>query len=84
VPNKATAELRQYAGQYSTEAIDGLVSIARTSESDQAKVGAWREVLDRAHGKAPQAVTGEDGKPLFPLNGITINIPKLDGADNRT
>jgi hypothetical protein len=66
-PNKTTAEVRAYAGQYTEEAIRDLVRIAKGRKTPPAtKVAAWREVLDRAVGKAPQAVTGEDGMPLLP------------------
>jgi len=55
--------LKVYAGQYTTEAVDGLVSIARNDEMPPAaRVMAWREILDRANGKAPQAITGPDGE----------------------
>ena len=37
-PNKATAEIRAAAQQYTTEALEGLAQIARTSENDSAKV----------------------------------------------
>lgn len=43
-------------------AIKTLVGIAKNSTSDQAKVAAVKEILDRAHGKSPQALTGEDGE----------------------
>lgn len=63
--NKATAALKEYAGQYTTDAIDALVKIARASKTPPpVKVAAWREVLDRGNGKAPQAITGEGGGPV--------------------
>ena len=61
-PNKATAEIRKYAQQYTKDALDGLASIARTSESDAARVSAWNSLLDRGHGKPSQAYTGEGGE----------------------
>ncbi len=62
-PNKASAPLKLYAGQYTTEAIDGLVTIARAAKMPPAaRVMAWREILDRGHGKAAQALTGPDGE----------------------
>ena len=55
-PNKATAKIREHAQQYTVEALEGLAQIARTSESDAAKVAAWKAILDRGHGRPAQAV----------------------------
>jgi hypothetical protein len=55
-PNKVTAEIREHAQQYTTEALDGLAQIARTSTSDAARVAAWNAILDRGHGRPVQAV----------------------------
>lgn len=55
-PNKATADVKAAAQAYTAEAIEKLASIMRTSESDAAKVAAIKEILDRGHGKARQAV----------------------------
>lgn len=62
-PNKATAEVKVLALQYTTEAIKGLVKLAKTARSEQARVAAWREVLDRAVGRPAQSVdlTNSDG-----------------------
>lgn len=61
VPNKATIELKDYAKQYTKEAVDALVGIVRVSESDAARVAAANAILDRGYGKPSQALTGEDG-----------------------
>ena len=82
--NKATAELRELAAQYSKKAIAGLVKIAQESESDSARVAAWREVLDRYAGRPAQAVTGEDGAPLVFPDVLNVVIKAALGADNRT
>jgi len=55
-PNKVTAEIREHAQRYTTEALDGLAQIARDSTSDAARVAAWNSILDRGHGKAIQSV----------------------------
>jgi hypothetical protein len=47
---------------YTPEALDTVLKIMRKGESDQVRLGAAREVLDRGHGKAPQPQTGEGGK----------------------
>jgi hypothetical protein len=85
IPNKATASLKEYAGQYTIEAIDGLVGIARDVEMPpQARVGAWREVLDRAVGKAPQAVTDADGNALTIPQVISFVVQQQKDSENRT
>ncbi len=55
-PNRATAEVRGAAQQYTVEALEGLAQIARTSDSDAAKVAAWKAILDRGHGRPAQEV----------------------------
>ena len=55
-PNRATAEIRAHAQQYTVEALEGLAQIARTSQSDAARVAAWNALLDRGHGKPIQGV----------------------------
>lgn len=66
-PNKATAEVKAIAREYTDRAIKCLVGILEDKEAPPAaRVSAARELLDRGHGKAPQALTGEDGAPLLP------------------
>lgn len=98
VPNKATMALKAYAGQYTTEAIDGLVALARGAKvPPAARVMAWNAVLDRGNGKPPQALTGLDGEPLMPREvihqhlvaavAITSERPQIEGvveSDNST
>lgn len=60
-PNKATADVKAVAGKYSPAAFRTLAKIMENSESDNARVSAAKEILDRAHGKAPQPQTGEGG-----------------------
>ena len=65
-PNKVTKDAKILANGYGKEAIQILVDIMRNGRSEQVKVSAAREVLDRAYGKAPQAIqlSGEDGGPI--------------------
>lgn len=65
-PNKATADIKALAQEYGPEAITRLVDIMMNSESDQAKLGAIKELLDRGYGKAKQQVeaTGPNGGPM--------------------
>lgn len=65
-PNKITRDVRALAGVYTEEALRKLANIMRRGKSDQACVAAAKELLDRACGKAPQAVyhAGHEGGPL--------------------
>jgi len=56
-PNKATAEIKALAGMHAEAAIAELARLATGAESEQARVSAIKELLDRAYGKAPQGVT---------------------------
>jgi hypothetical protein len=56
VPNKTTADVKVAAQAYTEEAVTALANIMRMSESDAAKVAAIKELLDRGHGKAKQAI----------------------------
>lgn len=69
-PNKVTRDLKELAGVHTNAALATLAHIMQHSEADQARVAAARELLDRAHGRAPQAVTGANGGALFPM--ITV------------
>ena len=69
VPNKTTAELREVAAEYGPAAIAKLAAMAGLdgapgAESEPAQLGALRELLDRGFGRAPQAITGQDGAPV--------------------
>jgi hypothetical protein len=59
--NKAQNDIRQYARQYSVEAIERFVTVMRTGKDGDA-VYAADKLLDRAFGKAAQAQTGENGE----------------------
>lgn len=84
-PNKATASLKEFAGQYTHEAITGLHAIAVDAEMPpQARVSAWREILDRAVGKAPQAVTDADGNNLTIPQVLNFIVRQQIESDNRT
>jgi hypothetical protein len=71
-PNKATAELKEYAGQFTRQAVDALVRIMAKGKSEQARVAAANALLDRAVGKPAQALTGEGGEG--PIDTIIRHI----------
>lgn len=54
--NKATVELKAVAQQYTDEAFEILLKIAREGENESARVSAVREILDRGWGKPAQSI----------------------------
>lgn len=68
-PNKATVDVKAAAQVYTREAVERLAFWMR-SDNAPASVSASHGLLDRAHGKAPQALTGADGSPLIPAKVI--------------
>ncbi|WP_138438581.1 hypothetical protein [Marinobacter alexandrii] len=80
-PNKVTAEIKQIAQSYGEEAIASLVEIMRGGEyPPAARVSASKEILDRAYGKAPQALelSGQGGGPI---QTVTKNMTPQEAAD---
>lgn len=59
-PNKATAEIKALARNYAAEAIEALVNVIRSTDSDAARVAAIREMLDRGYGKATQMLASDE------------------------
>ena len=59
-PNKTTAEIRNLAGQYGPAALAELVRLSVHAESEQTRVSACKEILDRAYGKSTQSVQRTD------------------------
>jgi hypothetical protein len=75
-PNKATAEIKDLAREHSVEAVSTLAALMRNHEvPPAARVAAARELLDRGHGKAPQAIVGPDGASAL---SVTIVHEHLD------
>lgn len=62
VPNKATRDIKALAQVYTAKAIEELAKLAGMidgegkAESEQARISALKELLDRGHGKAAQSV----------------------------
>jgi hypothetical protein len=53
-PNKMTAEIRDPVRADGPAIFKELVRLAFKSKSEQTRLGAMKEILDRAYGKAPQ------------------------------
>ena len=60
-PNKSTAEIRELAGQHGPTALAELARLATNADSEQARVSACKELLDRAYGKSPQSIAHTSG-----------------------
>jgi len=54
VPNKLTADVKALASEYGPEALQTLVHIMTEGESEQARIAAAKELLDRGFGKPSQ------------------------------
>lgn len=55
--NKATASIKEIAGQYTESALETLVAVMQDDTAPHsARISAAREVLDRSHGKPTQSV----------------------------
>jgi hypothetical protein len=59
-PNKSTAEIRELAGQYGAAALAELARLGTHANSEQARVSACKEILDRAYGKSTQVMERYD------------------------
>ena len=55
-PNKATREIKELAMQFVPSAIQQLGAMSLSAESEAVRLGAIKEIFDRAFGKAPQAM----------------------------
>lgn len=69
-PNKVTQDIRAAAQVYTAQALETLARIMTSGRVEASRVAACKELLDRAYGKAPQALTGADGGALSVLTRI--------------
>lgn len=68
-PNKVTAEVKELAQQYGRQAIEALAQLMVEAESEQARIAAAKELLDRGYGKSAQPlVGGGDDDPPIKMN----------------
>ena len=67
-PNKATADIKALAREFTPKAMQRLVKIIEESDSDAAVVSAIKEVFDRGYGKAKQPlIGGDEGDPAMKM-----------------
>jgi hypothetical protein len=65
--NRATASVKVLAQEYTEAAVLALAEIMENREAPPAaRVSAASALLDRGHGKPPQAITGPGGSALIP------------------
>ncbi len=65
--NKATAELQKLARTHTKAAMIELARLSIAAESEQARVAAIKEILDRGYGKPAQSVAIGQDESLGPL-----------------
>lgn len=71
-PNKDRRDIRAAAQKHGPAALAEIVRLMSEAESEQTRLAAAREVMDRAYGKAPQAHTGEGGEgPIKHQHAVT-------------
>lgn len=63
--NKVTADVKALAQQYAPAALKELGRLAVEAETEQARVSAAKEILDRAYGKSVQPLDGNDRQPII-------------------
>ena len=79
-PNKATAEIRAVAQQYSHQAVETLALIMANSACDRARIAAAKEILDRAHGKPAQAVeVSNELEPKVTIDSV-FTLPEYEAV----
>ncbi len=93
-PNKNTADLKALAAKHGPAAIKAIRVLADTGDTEQVRMAAWRELLDRGYGRPAQynEVGGPGGAPLtlvvetgVPARAIQrIEPPTIDIEANGT
>lgn len=83
IPNKATAEVQTLARAYVPAVLKEMARLALKAESETARVAAGNTILDRAFGKAKQAVEHEldvSGLTLEQLDALAAALASARGA----
>lgn len=72
VPNKVTRELREIANSFTEEAILTAAAIMRKAKApESARLTAITIILERGHGKAPQAVKHSGAIGSYDLSRVS-------------
>jgi len=68
--NKATSELKlnlsELARGYTQDALNALVGVMNTSQSDSARIAAATAILDRGYGRPTKTTSLEVNAPIMP------------------
>jgi len=68
--NKATSDLKmnlaELAREYTNDALDALVDVMHSSQSDSARIAAAAAILDRGYGRPTKATSLEVNAPFAP------------------
>lgn len=70
-PNRATREIKALAATHGPAMIKELARLAKAAESEAARVSAIGMMLDRAYGKATQAVQHSGSLGTYDLTKLT-------------
>lgn len=82
-PNKATADIKALAREYTPKAMARLVKVIEESDSDAAAVSAIKELFDRAYGKSKQPlIGGDDEDPALKFVGA-IELIGVRASEDR-
>ena len=79
IPNKATADVKALAQSYAPEAVKELARLALNAQSEQARVTAIKEILDRAYGKPH--ITAEVSTPRDVRDLSTAELLRVLAAE---
>ncbi|MGO9430911.1 DUF5681 domain-containing protein [Rhodoblastus sp.] len=74
-PNKATAEIKEICRKHAPDVIAELARLATKAKSEQARVSAIKELLDRGFGKAMQPIAGDSGGDPIKTEATVIVLP---------
>ena len=83
--NKATSELKlnlsELAREYTNDALDTLVDVMKSGQSESARIAAATAILDRGYGRPTKATSLEVNAPFVPT---TIELVAYTGAASVT
>ena len=81
VSNKATSELKlnlsELAREYTNNALETLVDVMQSSQSDSARIAAATAILDRGYGRPTKTTSLEVNAPFVPTE---IRLVAYTGA----
>lgn len=77
VPNKLTRDIKVLASRYGPDALETLVRIMNEGESEQARIAAAKELLDRGFGRPAQALELTRGRELRVIVNRGGDAPKV-------